>query len=66
MKICVNLWCLPGSFLEWDMFQKNVVEKLKIHILYPVDFFQTCGIYEIVWKNMVEPDQMQMTVNIVQ
>jgi len=48
------------------MFQTKVVEKIKTHILCPVDFFWTCAIYEVVWKNMVEQDKTQMTVNIVQ
>jgi hypothetical protein len=27
-------------FLEWEMFQINVVDKIKIHILYSVTFFR--------------------------
>jgi hypothetical protein len=25
-------------------------------------FFENCAIYEIMWKNMVQPDRPQMTI----
>ena len=34
MKTDVHLWSyLTEFFLEWEIYQKNVVEKIKIHIL---------------------------------
>jgi hypothetical protein len=34
MKTCVHLWKnLAYIFLEWEMFQTKVVEKIKTHIL---------------------------------
>jgi hypothetical protein len=42
------------------MLQKKVVEKIKAHILYPIIFFN-CAVYEIRWKNIVEPGRPQMT-----
>ena len=34
MKIHVHLLVyLPEFFLEWEMFQTNVVEKIKTHVL---------------------------------
>jgi len=30
---------LAQFFLEWEMFQTKVVEKIKTHILCPVTFF---------------------------
>ena len=37
MKTCVHLQSyFAHVFLEWEMFQTNVVEKIKTHILYSV------------------------------
>jgi hypothetical protein len=33
MKPYVRLWCLGELFLEWEMFQKKSVEKIK-HTFY--------------------------------
>jgi len=52
---------LAQFFLEWEMLQKNIVEKIKIHCLRSATFFNYV-IYEIMWKNMVEPDRPQMTM----
>ena len=44
------------------MFQTNVVEKTKTHILHSVTFFsESPTVYEIMWKNIVERDWPQMT-----
>jgi hypothetical protein len=44
---------LTHFFLEWDMFQTKVVEKIKTHILFSVPFFfENRTVYEIVWKNL--------------
>jgi len=46
------------------MFQTKVVQKIKIHILCSLTFFflETRAVYEIMWKNTVQPDRPQMTV----
>jgi hypothetical protein len=45
------------------MFQTEVVEKVKTHMLFSVLFFsENRAVYEIMWKNMVEPDRPQMTI----
>ena len=49
-------------FLEWEIFQTNVVEKFKTRILYSVTFFETRDVYEIMWKNFVERGRPQMTI----
>jgi len=42
---------------------KNVVEKIKTHILCSVTFIlKNHAFYEIMWKNIVEPDMPQMTI----
>jgi hypothetical protein len=40
--------------------QANVVEKLKTHILSSITLLEIRAVYEIMWKNMVEPDRPQM------
>jgi hypothetical protein len=44
------------------MFQANVVEKIKTHILFSITFSENRDVYEVMWKNMVEPDSPQMTI----
>ena len=63
MKTYVHLWqYLVEFFLEWAMFQTNVVENIKTHFMFS-DFFSTSilAVYEIMWKNMVEREWPQMT-----
>jgi hypothetical protein len=67
MKTCVHLWLyLAQFFLEWEMFQIEVVGKTKTHILCSVTFSENHAIYEIMWKGMVEPDRPRMTYNVAQ
>jgi hypothetical protein len=40
----------------------RVVEKIKTHILCSINFSTNGVVYEIMWKNMVEPDRSQMTI----
>jgi len=40
------------------MFQAKVVEKTKRHILYSVTFFDKSAVYQIIWKNTLERDNM--------
>jgi hypothetical protein len=49
------------------MFQTKVVEKIKTHILCSVTFsfffcFENRAVYEIMWKNTVQPDRPQMAI----
>ena len=64
MKAYVHLRHLTEFYVEWEMFQTKVVEKLKIHILCSVTFFflENRAIYEKMWKNIVEPSRPQMTI----
>ena len=40
MKTDSHFWSyLAQFFLEWDIFQKRVLEKLKTYILWPIIFF---------------------------
>jgi hypothetical protein len=38
------------------MFQIKVVEKIKTHIFCSITFFENRAVYEIMSKNMVQPD----------
>jgi len=44
------------------MFQTKDVEKIKTPTMFSNLFFQNHVLYGIVWKNMVEPDRLQMTI----
>jgi UDP-glucose 4-epimerase len=39
------------------MFQTKFVEEIK-HILYLVMFSQSHAVYEIIWENMVDPENI--------
>jgi hypothetical protein len=55
------LWI--SFLLRMKMFQTKVVEKIKTHVLSSKNFcLKNCAVYEIVWKNTVEPDRLQMTL----
>jgi hypothetical protein len=45
---------LAHFFLEWEMFQRKVVEKLETYVLCWVNFFLICAFYETMLKNIVE------------
>ena len=63
MKINIHFCPYPAHFfLEWEMFQKNAVEKIKPHISWSVTFFFNSAIYEIMWKNIVHPGRPQMII----
>jgi hypothetical protein len=50
MKMNIHFWSYPTQFfVEWKMFQTQVVEEIQIHILCSITFF-ICTIYEILWK----------------
>jgi len=59
METDIHFWSyLAHFFLDWEMFQTNFVQIIKIHILYPVN----PAVCEVMWKNIVEPERPQMTV----
>jgi hypothetical protein len=63
MKTCSHLGqYLAEFFLEWEMFQIRVTEKIKTHILYSVTFSENRAVYEIMSKNVVEPERSQTTI----
>jgi hypothetical protein len=50
----------PKLFLEREMLQARVVDKIKTHILCSIHFFP-----KIMHKNIVEPERPQMTIYCV-
>ena len=55
MKINNHCWSYVSQFfLEWEMFQTKIVQKIKTHILRLITFFfENCVVYEITWENFV-------------
>ena len=47
-----------------ETFRTKAVEKIKTHILYSITSTENRILYEVMWKNTVEPDNPQMT-NII-
>jgi hypothetical protein len=55
----LSRWILPRMRDIWA----KVVQKIHTHILYSVTFFsENRALYEIMWKNMVQPDRPRMTI----
>jgi len=45
------------------MFQRDLVEKIETRfVIYNLFFFENRTDYEIMWKNIAEPDRPQMTI----
>jgi hypothetical protein len=55
----VHFWSYRAQFFfKGEMFQTEVTEKIKTHILCSITFFlKKNAFYEIIWKNIVEPDR---------
>jgi hypothetical protein len=43
------------------MFQRKVLEKIKTHFMFS-NFLSKTVAYEIMWKNMVQQDRLQITI----
>jgi hypothetical protein len=53
---------LAHFFLEWEMFQSKVVEKIKTHFVFSnFFFFENLSFYEKIWKDFLKPDRPQKT-----
>jgi len=66
MKTITLFWHLTQYFLEWEMYQTKVVEKIKTHILRsissPPPLFEKRALYEIMLKNIVQRDTSQTAI----
>ena len=64
MKTSISLWLYVDQFfLEWEMFEPEVVGKIKTHILCSKNFFKDGAICEIMWKNIVDPGRPHFTIS---
>jgi len=62
MKTDRHLWLhLAHFFLEWEMLNTRVVEKIETHIWCAISIFENRAVYEKMWKYIVQPDGLQMT-----
>jgi hypothetical protein len=65
MKTNIHFWSyIAHFFLKWEKFQTNVVEKIETCILWSTTLFppKNRAVYEIMWKNIVQPGRPHMTV----
>jgi hypothetical protein len=53
---------LARFFLEREMFKPKAVEKLETYFVFDNFFFEESAVYEIMWKNSVQPDRPHMTI----
>ena len=61
VKTDIHFWSYPAQFfIEWEMSQTEVVEKIKTHFMFNNLLFESRAIYGIMWKNIVGPDRPQM------
>jgi hypothetical protein len=44
------------------MFQTKVVDKIKTQFILNNFFLENCAVYEITWKNVLDPGRPQMTI----
>jgi hypothetical protein len=49
-------------FLEYGILQTNVVGRIKTYIFCSVHFFENRGVDEIMLKNIVPTDRLQMAI----
>ena len=55
---------LAEFFLEWEMFETKVVEKIKTRVFCSVPFSpsENRALCDIKWKNVVKRDRLQMAI----
>ena len=64
MKTNTYFWSYVGQFLlKWEIFRTEVAEKIKTqYTLCSITPPENRAVYEITWKNIVEPSMPQMTI----
>jgi hypothetical protein len=50
------------TFMINSRVSDKFVEKIKTHISCSIFFFESCAIFEIMWKSLVQPGRPQMTI----
>ena len=51
----LKFFCLAQLFLKREMFQIKLAQKTKSMFIFNNFFSENLSVYEIMWKNMVEP-----------
>jgi hypothetical protein len=55
MKVNKHLWYYVAElFLEWEVFQTKVIEKIKTRVMFSTFFSENRSFFGVMWKNMVE------------
>jgi hypothetical protein len=63
MKTSTHFWpYLVHLFLDWEILQTKVVDKIRKHMKSSIFFPENIAICEIMWKNIVESGRPQMPV----
>ena len=65
MRTDIKFWSyLVQFFLEWEIFEKRVLQKIKTHILCSITppLPENRAVCEIMWKNTVQRCRPQMTI----
>jgi len=63
MKTITHFWSyLAQLFSEREIFQTEILENIKTYFVFCNFFFENRAIYEIMWKNILEPNRPQMTI----
>jgi hypothetical protein len=63
LNTIIYFWSyLANFFLEWEMFQTKVVQKIKTHFVFSNFFFLYRAVCGIMWRNLVEPYIPQITI----
>jgi len=55
MKTNIHFWSYLPQFLEYKCFRKSCIENQNIFFMWNNLFFETRAVYEIMWKNIVDP-----------
>jgi hypothetical protein len=53
---CVQYY-LSQFFLEWEICQTKLVNKIETHVSPSTALSESRAGYEIMWKNMVQPER---------
>jgi hypothetical protein len=48
--------------MEWVKYPNKLLEKTKTHFMFNRLFSENHAVYEIMWKNIVEPGRPQMAI----
>jgi hypothetical protein len=51
-----------NSSYDEKYFRQNCRENQNIHFIFNIFFFDSRAVYELTWKNNVEPDRPQMAI----